>query len=249
MTPSPWPQRRKGTLCRVNGGFVPHERRTKQWGPAFSFKSRDVFVLKDKNYLRAAPGLLRGEGASAPSFPVSGRLDPGTSQSLGHQHPWKDLEAGGLQLGPNVTGPFLPSENSPPNSEFPEKMPERDGPPHTSGNPAADQPSQRRHVLSEEWQALQLPSRKEITHIRSPTPGHPHPVTHTRSPTPGHRHPVTDTWSPRPAGAASPSARPTPPPPSCTQKSWSLGGGGYPRVSGAAGHYYLCPSSAHYSEQ
>lgn len=187
MTPSPWPQRRKGTLCRVNGGFVPHERRTKQWGPAFSFKSRDAFVLKDKNYLRAAPGLLRGEGASAPSFPVSGRLDPGTSRSLGHQHPWKDLEAGGLQLGPNVTGPLLPPENSPPNSEFPEKTPERDGPPHTSGNPAADQPSQRRHVLSEEWQALQLPGRKEITHIRSPTPSHPHPVADTQSPTPGRR--------------------------------------------------------------
>lgn len=179
MTPSPWPQRRKGTLCRVNGGFVPHERRTKQWGPAFSFKSRDAFVLKDKNYLRAAPGLLRGEGASAPCFPVSGRLDPGTGQSLGHQHPWKDLKEGGFQLGPNVTGPLLPPENSPPNSEFPEKTPEKDGPPHTSGNPAADQPSQRRHVLSEEWQALQLPGRKEITHIRSPTPGHPHPVAET----------------------------------------------------------------------
>lgn len=187
MTPSPWPQRRKGTLCRVNGGFVPHEWRTKQWGPAFSFKSRDAFVLKDKNYLRAAPGLLRGEGASAPSFPVSGRLDPGTSQSLGHQHPWKDLEAGGLQLGPNVTGPLLPPENSPPNSEFPEKMPERDRPPHTSGNPAADQPSQRRHMLSEEWQALQLPSRKEVTDTWSPTPGHPYPVTDTWSPTPGRR--------------------------------------------------------------
>lgn len=83
---------------------------------------------------------------------------------------------------------------------------------------------------------------------RSPTPGHPHPVTHTRSPTPGHQHPVTDTRSPRPAGAASPSARPTPPPPSCTQTSRSSGRA-YPRVSGAAGHYYLCSSSTHYSEQ
>lgn len=54
-------------------------------------------------------------------------------------------------------------------------------------NPAADQPSQRRHVLSEEWQALQLPGRKEITHIRSPTPSHPHPVADTQSPTPGRR--------------------------------------------------------------
>lgn len=240
MTPSPWPQRRKGTLCRVNGGFVPHERRTKQWGPAFSFKSRDAFVLKDKNYLRAAPGLLRGEGASAPSFPVSGRLDPGTSQSLGHQHPWKDLEAGGLQLGPNVTGPLLPPENSPPNSEFPEKMPERDGPPHTSGNPAADQPSQRRHVLSEEWQALQLPSRKEVTDTWSPTPGHPYPVTDTQSPTPGRRDQQALPLHPR---------DPHPLPRAAHRRAGPRGGGAYPRVSGAAGHYYLCPSSAHYSEQ
>lgn len=245
MTPSPWPQRRKGTLCRVNGGFVPHERRTKQWGPAFSFKSRDAFVLKDKNYLRAAPGLLRGEGASAPSFPVSGRLDPGTSRSLGHQHPWKDLEAGGLQLGPNVTGPLLPPENSLPNSEFPEKMPERDGPPHTSGNPAADQPSQRRHVLSEEWQALQLPSRKEVTDTWSPTPGHPYPVTDTWSPTPSHRHPVAETSR----CCLSIRATHTPSPELHTDEPVLGAGGAYPRVSGAAGHYYLCPSSAHYSEQ
>lgn len=203
----------------MNGGFVPHERRTKQWGPAFSFKSRDAFVLKDKNYLRAAPGLLRGEGASAPSFPVSGRLDPGTSQSLGHQHPWKDLEAGGLQLGPNVTGPLLPPENSPPNSEFPEKMPERDGPPHTSGNPAADQPSQRRHVLSEEWQALQLPSRKEVTDTWSPTPGHPYPVTDTQSPTPGRRDQQALPLHPR---------DPHPLPRAAHRRAGPRGGGGLP---------------------
>lgn len=71
--PSPWPQRRKETLCRVNGGLVPHEGRTKQWGPAFSFKSRDAFVLKDKTISERPLGCCMWKG---PPASQSGWLDP-----------------------------------------------------------------------------------------------------------------------------------------------------------------------------
>lgn len=219
MTPSPWPQGRKETLCSVNGGLVPHEGQTKQLGPAFSFKSSDAFVLKDKTLSEQLPPCSMGKGPPASLSQGSWTLAPARVRVT--NSPGRIPKRGAFNLGPMSQVPscllrtHLLTQNS-------LRRHQREMDPHTRMGtlPQTNPPNGTTCFLKSD-RLFSCPAGR-------------------RSLTPDHLHPITDTQSLRQAGSASPSMRTSPlPPPSCTQTSQSSGWAS-PRVSGAAGHYYLC---------
>lgn len=111
-------------------------------GPAFSFKSRDTFVLKDKT-VSEQPELPVGKelGSLLHSDQTAGPLALArvrVANTPGRILKWELITCSRSSMWTSYHRCPLPSENSPSDMESSEKMPERDGPTYSNGYPVTD---------------------------------------------------------------------------------------------------------------